>query len=281
MKVLVTGATGFIGNHVIKYLLHKDIEVVATSKNEAKAREYAWINKVNYKELNIHKLDTDIDYFQYFDKPSKIIHLSWSGLPNYHELFHFEKNLMSNYFFLKNMIVNGLDDVTVTGTCLEYGLRNGELYESDITNPNNSYGLAKDSLRKFLQILSDFRAFKYRWIRLFYIYGEGQSPTSIISQLNLAIANRDKSFKMSKGEQLRDYLNAKAVACNICKIALQNSSHGIFNCCKGEPISIRNLVERHIREKNVSMELDFGYYPYPSYEGIAFWGNNDKLKKLP
>lgn len=281
MKILITGATGFIGNHLVKELL-KDTknEIIATSRDIEKAKKYEWFSRVKYISYDLNSQE-ELNLFEYFDKPDKVIHLAWDGLPNYNDLIHIEKNLFKNYNFIKNIISNGLKDITITGTCFEYGLINGCLNEELKTNPSNSYGIAKDSLRKFIEELKKQYDFNYKWIRLFYIYGEGQGEKSLIALLDKAIQNGEKEFNMSGGEQLRDYLNIKDVVKNILLIANQTLySNQIINCCSGKPISIRQIVENHLDKKNYSMKLNLGYYPYPTYEPMAFWGDNRKLQKV-
>ncbi|OQW92801.1 MAG: epimerase [Thiotrichaceae bacterium IS1] len=276
MKVLVTGATGFIGNHVVQTLLNLNYEVVASSRSIEKAKQFAWFEKVIFVGANLR--ETKENYFEYFQKPDALIHLSWEGLPNYKDLFHFEENLFSNYFFLKNMVEHGLKDLLVTGTCFEYGMQSGGLYENLETKPNNPYGLAKDTLRKFLEQLKIKIDFHFKWVRLFYLYGKGQNPNSVLSQLDRALQSDETVFNMSGGEQLRDYLPVEKVAEYIVKIALQNQVTGIINCCSGNPISIRRLVENYLTEQKKSIKLNLGCYPYPDYEPMAFWGNPLKLE---
>jgi dTDP-6-deoxy-L-talose 4-dehydrogenase (NAD+) len=208
-----------------------------------------------------------------------IIHLSWQGLPNYKELFHFEKNLPNNYYFLKNMVESGCKKVVVIGTCFEYGMQSGLLKEDLETKPDNPYALAKDTLRKYLEQLQKQVDFNLKWIRLFYIYGKGQNPNSILSQLEVALENGEKVFNMSGGEQLRDYLPVKKVAEYIVKISLQDKINGIINCCSGKSISIRKLVENYLTKNNKSIELNLGYYPYSDYEPMAFWGDDELLQQ--
>ena len=280
MKVLITGATGFIGNHVLKELLKiEDCKIIATSLMSVdKAREFDWYDHVKYicHDLN----DSNDNYFTFFEKPDLLIHLAWQGLPNYTELFHFEKNLFLSYYFIKNLIENGLKDLSVIGTCLEYGMKSGRLSEDFLTNPVTPYGLAKDTLRKFLEEFNTVLSFNLKWIRLFYLYGEGQNPKSLLSQLDRALDKGEDVFNMSGGEQLRDYLPIEKAAEFIVKISLQNEINGRINCCNGKPISIRNLVENHLKKRNKKIKLNLGYYPYLDYEPFAFWGDNRKLKSI-
>jgi len=276
MKVLVTGATGFIGNYVVKELLKRPCQIIASSRNPDKASLCKWFSRVQYIPCNLN--DTKENLFDFFQRPDLLIHLAWEGLPNYKDLFHMEKNLLLNYQFVKRMIEYGLKSLVVTGTCFEYGTQDGALSETMTTVPDNPYGLAKDTLRKFLEQLQKKIDFEFKWIRLFYMYGKGQDPSSILSQLDKALENGETSFNMSGGEQLRDYLPVERVAEYIVKIATQNKVRGIINCCSGIPISIRKLVESFLEKRQKNIHLNLGYYPYPDYEPMAFWGDASKLK---
>lgn len=278
MTVLVTGASGFIGNYVVRELLKQGHQVIATSKNSEKASMYEWFSQVQYIPYDLNVVQENL--FEFFREPDAVIHLAWEGLPNYKDLFHFERNLFANYRFLKNLLENGLKSLTVTGTCLEYGLQNGCLSEDIPTQPTTPYSLAKDTLRKFLEQLQRKYHFSFKWIRLFYIYGEGQSEKSLLSQIETAIRKEERKFNMSGGEQLRDYLSVEKAAEYIVKIAMQNKVHGIINCCSGVPVSIRKLVEDYLEEKQRSIRLNLGYYPYPDYEPLTFWGDINKLETI-
>jgi nucleoside-diphosphate-sugar epimerase len=279
MKVLVTGATGFIGNYVIEELLKYKVEIVATSSNEEKARQQLWFDNVKYIPFDFENFDSTTNYFLYFNEPDIVIHLAWEGLPNYKSSFHTEKNLPRHKAFLKNLISNGLKDVTVTGTCLEYGIQEGELKEDMPAQPSSSYAIAKNDLRIFILELQQQFNFSFKWVRLFYMFGKGQNENSLLSQLDKALANNDEIFNMSGGEQTRDYLPVKTVAEYIVKIALQTNIAGIINCCSGVPVSIKGFVEQYLKSIDKTIRLNLGYYPYTDYEPMHFWGSTEKLKK--
>lgn len=278
MKILVTGATGFIGRHLIPELIAGGNEVIALGLEDRKTLSFPWQDKVRYIQYDLS--ENSADCYDRFHRPERLIHLCWAGLPNYKELFHIEKNLFESYFFIKQLVLGGVKDVTVLGTCFEYGLQEGCLSEDADTRPVNPYGLAKDCLRKFLQELNLKHPFNFKWVRLFYLYGAGQNKNSILELLKQALDNNDEVFNMSGGEQERDYLPVEKVAEYIAKISLKDDFSGIVNCCSGRPVSIRSLVEKYLRENHKSIKLNLGYYPYPDYEPMAFWGNNNKLRKL-
>ncbi len=276
MKILVTGANGFIGRHVLYTLSKTPYHIVATSIGPELAVPKH--GEVTYISCDLNEKQEN--YFEYFNRPDVLIHLAWQGLPNYNELFHFERNLFTNYVFIKNMIEHGLKDCAILGTCLEYGMQNGGLAEDINTMPTTPYGLAKDTLRKFLFELKKKKNFTLKWIRLFYVYGEGQSRHALLEQLKTALKNHESVFNMSGGEQLRDYLPVENAADYIVKIVLQNRVKGIINCCSGTPIVIRTLVENYLKEQHQHIRLNLGYYPYPDYEPMDFWGERIKLQEI-
>ncbi len=279
-KVLVTGATGFIGSYVIDDLLSRGYQVIASSSNRETATQKKWFNQVKFIEMDLKRIDSTLNYFNYFDSPDLMIHLAWEGLPNYLDDFHIADNLPRHELFLKNMIQNGLKDLTVTGTCFEYGMQNGCLNEDLEVNPSNPYAIAKNKLREYLQTLSLEWRFCFKWVRLFYMYGEGQSPKSLISQLDKAIEEKLEVFNMSGGMQIRDFIPVTKMAENIVSIAIQNKVTGVINCCSGEPVTVKDFVLNYLKEKNKSIQLNLGYYKYADYEPMEFWGDNKKFKSI-
>jgi nucleoside-diphosphate-sugar epimerase len=146
--------------------------------------------------------------------------------------------------------------------------------------PANPYAIAKDSLRRFLEELHKKYPFVLKWARLFYMYGKGQNPNSLLSQLESAISMNAVEFNMSGGEQVRDYLPVEQVAENIVKIALQQKVTGVINCSSGEPVMLKDFVKNYLDKNNKKIRLNLGYYPYTDYEPFRFWGDNTKLKSI-
>ena len=275
MKAAVTGASGFIGRHVLTALLRQEVEIVAVTRDAERLKGLS-------ESIQIVKMDIAHPAPDCFDRmgcPDVLIHLAWDGLPNYKSLHHFESELPKQYHFLKMLIEAGLPSLLVTGTCFEYGMQSGALSEELIPCPNNPYGYAKDSLRQQLEFLKTVKPFKLAWVRLFYTYGEGQSNSSLYPKLKEAVLRGDKVFNMSGGEQLRDYLPVTEIARQIVRLAMTAGNMGIVNVCAGKPISVRRLVEQWLKDNCWKIELNLGYYPYPDYEPMAFWGDATKLQK--
>ena len=279
-KILVTGATGFIGNYVVTELLKQNHHVIASSASAEKARSFSWFPSVQYIQFDLGSFNDKVDYYALFDRPDVMIHLAWEGLPNYKAAFHYDINLPRHFLFLQNMLRHGLTSLSITGTCFEYGMHEGMLSEDMPSDPANPYALAKDTLRKMLEELQQTIAFDFKWIRLFYMYGRGQNPNSLLSQLQKALDEKASSFNMSGGEQVRDYLPVEKVAEYIVQIALQTKLGGIINCCSGQPISVRQLAENYLQRQKAVMHLNLGYYPYTDYEPMAFWGDTRRLQAV-
>ena len=274
MKIAVTGATGFLGQYVVRDLLNRpNIEIIAVSHKAA--RSLIWGERVTHIQLDLSL--PGIDFLGAIGSPDVVIHLAWLGLPNYSSSHHFETHLSEQYRFLSNMVKAGLPKLVCAGTCLEYGLQSGELNENMLTNPNTAYGFAKDALRRQLQLLQAAHHFELSWARLFYMFGEGQSETSLYSQLLIAKNRGDLNFNMSYGEQLRDYLPVSKVAEYISQLACDVPGQDVINVCSGNPISIRSLVEGWVLKNKMNIKLNLGHYPYVDYEPMAFWGSNSRL----
>jgi len=278
MRVMVTGATGFVGRHVVTQLFKHGHSIVAVARDINRARKMPWFENVEFVQCDLQLNFQPL--FQNGFQPDVLVHLAWPGLPNYRDFFHVSKNLPSDLAFLEAAVKSGVSHLVVAGTCLEYGMQYGPLTEEMETRPTTSYGLAKDTLRKALQLLQKEAPFTLQWMRLFYMYGEGQNTNSLLAQLDRAIDEGQTVFNMSAGDQLRDYLPVQEVAENFSLALESPQCSGIINCCSGKPISVLELVMQRCQAKESKIQLNRGYYPYPDYEPLAFWGTPAKLISL-
>jgi dTDP-6-deoxy-L-talose 4-dehydrogenase (NAD+) len=278
MKVLVTGATGFVGRHLVEALLARGCRVRAVARRVEPAKALPWFDRVEFVAADVHAEELDVAAL--VEGVDALAHLAWPGLPNYQALFHFEHNLMADYQFIKQAVLAGVGQVLVTGTCFEYGLQSGPLDEQTAPQPANPYGLAKNTLRLFLEHLQREHPFTLQWARLFYLHGIGQNPNSLLAALDRAIDAQAPVFDMSGGEQLRDYLAIETASAYLAGLLAQREFNGVVNCSSGEPVSVRALVEARLRERGADVRLNLGHYPYPTHEPMAFWGVAERLQTL-
>ena len=278
MKVVLTGATGFVGRHVVQAARARGHAVLALVRDVDAARRLPWLGDTALLQTDLAA--PPADWTGPMRDADAVIHLAWTGLPNYKSLAHVETYLPQQIAFLKGVVAAGARRLLVTGTCLEYGMREGELAETLTPAPAVPYAIAKNVLRQYLEDWCAERGASLRWARLFYMYGDGQNPGSLLAQLDRAIDGGETVFNMSGGEQLRDYLPVTEVARHLVALAEHDAFAGTVNVCSGVPISVRRLVEQHVAARGATIRLNLGHYPYLDYEPRAFWGSARKLASL-
>ena len=276
MKVALTGGTGFIGQHVRKLLTKSEHYVLLVVRKQAKIAELGANEKFVIADIS----EDREDWFDHLDRPDVLLHLAWGGLPNYLDNYHVEVELPIQIQFLSKIVASGLPKLVVTGTCYEYGLASGALVESQETNPNTPYGVAKDRLRKSLSDLRSEFKFEHTWARIFYPYGDGQSGVSIYSQLRASIFNGDSKFKMGSGKQVLDFISVENVVSALVSLTTRFAGVGIVNIGSGEPQSVLDFVESQIRALGSQLEPLVGVLPDRNFESQAFWADIKKLDKL-
>jgi dTDP-6-deoxy-L-talose 4-dehydrogenase (NAD+) len=272
MRIAITGASGFIGRHVVRELASRGHETIVARFERAIPELPMPIKEVR---LDIHSPGKDP--YATLGKPDLLLHMAWSGLPQYGSLHHIEDELPAQSSFLSACVRSGIRRVVATGTCFEYGLTSGELDESQPLKPVTRYGEAKARLFEDLSRLRESTPFEFAWPRLFYLFGHGQSANSIYSQLHAAIGRNDGSFPMSGGEQVRDYLPVGIAASLLVDVAINAGDVGAVNLCSGIPVRLCDQVARWIVEAGSSIRMDLGRLPYPEFEPMAFWGSRHKL----
>ena len=102
MKVLVTGATGFIGNYVIEQLLEQGHIVIATSTSIETAKQKKWFDKVTFIPYKIYEEKENL--YTFFNEPDVLIHLAWGNLNNFKSQLHIDEELPKHSIFLKNIM---------------------------------------------------------------------------------------------------------------------------------------------------------------------------------
>ncbi len=274
--VAVTGASGFLGLHVVAALAARRVPLVATSRKGVRPQRSP--EGVRWLSLDLGR--DPADAYERLGRPGAVVHLAWEGLPNYCSARHVDVELPRQTAFLQALVEDGLPSLVVAGTCLEYGMQTQALSETTVPQPATPYAVAKDRLRRDLEDLQRTHGFALTWARLFYMYGDGQAPTSLYSQFCRAVDTGQPCFDMSGGEQVRDYLPVTTVAAYLADLAVLDHGAGILNVCSARPVTVRALVEGWQRERHSTIALHFGRHRYPDHEPMAFWGDASKLRAL-
>ena len=201
---------------------------------------------------------------------SVLFQAAWDNLREVASPVHIERHFMDHYRFLKAAIDQGIGKLIVTGTLSEYGKTFGPVTSNTPTNPNSPYGLAKDFLHKSLRQLQKTRPYALIWARLFYLYGDGQDEHCIVPQFDKALESGAKSFNMSFGEQLLDYLPVGLAAEQLA--SLMDARDGVYNVCSGRPTALRLFLERRMEGQGKKIHLNLGAYPYRDEDSLAIWG---------
>lgn len=271
-KVLVTGANGYIGRHVVEQLLDMGADVLAADFNFDGVDERA--QKV---EAPIFSGDENI--YEQMGKPDVCIHLAWRNGFVHNADSHIE-DLPNHYTFLKNMIEGGLKHVVVMGTMHEVGYWEGAIDENTPTNPLSLYGIAKNALRQMVELLAKKSEVCFQWTRGYYIIGDDIKSNSIFSKIVQAEQAGNKKFPFTTGKNLYDFISLEELAKEIACVSLQTEVNGIINCCTGKPVSLAEQVESFIKEHNFKIRLEYGAYPDRAYDSPGVWGDAKKIKQI-
>jgi len=270
--VAVTGSEGFIGRRVVSELL-RDPEV--TVVRVVRPGTEVWPIE-RCRVIAIDMSDPSAVVPAELGSVDALVHLAWSALADFRSHHHLEQ-VDQHLDFLSKAVELGVQRVLCAGTCLEYGLSEGELSESAPAQPVVAYAQAKLELSKRLGEVVERAGASLVWGRVFYPYGEGQHDRSLWTALQKAMARGDLTFPMSPGLQVRDYLPVESVGSIFAHLALGGFEGGTLNVCSGHPVVLRDLVEQWARDRGSSIRLDLGAFGYPDYEPMAFWGSRKKL----
>lgn len=272
MKILVTGAGGYIGRHIVERLLENGAEVIAFDINTDGVDARATKINGDFSAQSTYVYDE-------LGRPDACLHLAWKDgfihNSNAHMLY-----LSDHFQFLSNLLDGGLKQLAVMGTMHEIGYFEGEVNEDTPTNPYTLYGIAKNSLRQALLAYTKDKDVVFQWIRAYYIFGDDHKNNSIFAKIARAEESGQVTFPLNSGKNMYDFISIEDLASQISAVILQREVAGVINCCTGTPVSLKDMVESYISRNHFKISLDYGAFPDRPYDSPAIWGNNEKINKI-
>lgn len=271
-KVLVTGAAGYIGRHVVDCLVKEGYQVIASDFSFAGVNEKA-------EKCDVPIFSGDPDIYRKLGSPDVVIHLAWRNGFVHNSPTHMAD--ISNHVVLcRNLIEGGLPALSVMGTMHEVGYWEGAIDENTPCAPLSQYGVAKNALRQSLLLTAKGTNCAVHWLRAYYITGDDLRGSSIFGKIAKAAAEGKKEFPFTTGKNLYDFIDIDQLAEMIVAASVQDEVDGIINVCTGKPVSLAERVERYIRDNGFDIELQYGAFPDRPYDSPGVWGNSEKIERI-
>lgn len=271
-KIVVTGAGGYIGRHVVSSLLDMGHSVTAVDINTGLIDKRA-------KVINLSIFDNNKDIFQVLGEPDVCVHMAWRNGFVHNADTHMG-DLSGHFAFIKNMIDGGLKNIAVMGTMHEVGYWEGAIDETTPCNPLSQYGISKNALRQATLQLTEGKDVNVYWLRAYYILGDDTKNHSIFTKILEADKEGKDFFPFTTGKNLYDFITVDELSEQIACAVSQDEITGIINVCTGRPLSLAERMEQFIKEHNLSIKLQYGAYPDRPYDSPGTWGNPDKINEI-
>ncbi len=272
-KVLVTGAGGYIGRYVVKKLCDlQDYEIIAADVRFDGVDPRA-------KRTTTSLFSGEPDIYEQLECPDICIHLAWKDGFIHNSPTHM-RELSHHVTFLNNMIQAGLPMLSVMGTMHEVGYWEGAIDENTPCTPLTQYGIAKNALRQSLLLSTRESACVFHWLRAFYITSNDSRGSNIFSKIVKAAEAGQKTFPFTSGNNQYDFIDIHQLAEMIVAASIQNKINGVINVCSGVPVSLKECVEKFIKEQHLNISLEYGVYPDRPYDSPAIWGDGHKIATI-
>jgi nucleoside-diphosphate-sugar epimerase len=271
MRVLVTGANGYLGQGIVNKLLDNGHEVIAADF------------KLDHVDNRANRMAGDIflieNPFQVLGCPEVLLHLAWRDGFVHNSDVHIT-DLHKHYLFFKNMLASGLKRVACMGSMHEVGFFEGKVMDDTPCNPMNLYGISKDALRKATQLLASQFGAQFQWLRAFYIVSNSRYGSSIFSKISDAAASGIYEFPFTLGQNQYDFLDYNDFCIQVTATVSQREIDGIINIASGKPEKLADRVERFIIDNGYNIKLLYGMFPDRLYDTQAIWGDINKIQTI-
>lgn len=271
MKILVTGANGYLGSGIVSALVNRGMEVLAT--------DFA-VDRVDEGAIAVAGDVFSIENpYEYFKQPDIVLHLAWrDGFVHYSDA-HIN-DLPKHYEFIKKMIEAGVKKVVVMGSMHEIGFFEGSINENTPCHPITPYGISKNALRDLTKMLADKKGVVFQWLRGYYIVGNTRYGSSIFSKIVAAAEDGKTEFPFTMGQNQYDFIDYPEFCEQVASATIQDDVTGIINICSGHPEKLADRVERFIKENNFNITLQYGAFPDRPYDSKAIWGDGNKIETI-
>jgi nucleoside-diphosphate-sugar epimerase len=238
-RVLVSGATGFIGRHVLVPLLAAGLEVHAVGSRD---RPFDGPPGVRWHHADLLAPEAPRALMRKI-APTHLLHLAWYVRPG--SLWTAAANL--DWLSASLRLLDAFADVggrrvTMAGTCAEYSwqARTHCVEELTPTRPATLYGATKHGLNIVADAWARQVGVKLAWGRIFFIYGPHEHPDRLAASIALALL-RGEEAACSHGRQVRDYLYAPDLGAAFVALLLSDVA-GPVNVASGEPVRVGDLI---------------------------------------
>ncbi len=271
MKILVTGADGYLGQGIVKHILDGGNEVVAADFRVENVDERA-----DRRACDLFSIE---DPYNYFGQPDVLLHLAWrDGFVHYSDA-HID-DLSKHYSFIKTFADSDVKMITAMGSMHEIGFFEGAIKEDTPCNPTTPYGIAKNALRELTTMLCRQKNKKFQWLRGYYIVGNSQYGSSIFSKITASEAEGKEEFPFTMGQNQFDFIDYEDFCEQVARAVGQDEVLGVINICSGSPEKLADRVERFIKENGYKIKLKYGAFPDRPYDSKAVWGDSGKIEKI-